>query len=95
MLDVLAKGSAVVQSHIAAARLRDSPPDAFVSPRSEHIGIFELMRCAEAIETGREVAQRALPGLLTTIAAARRQHSNRLRRFVSSASSALARRRAI
>lgn len=92
MLDVLAKGSAVVQSHIAAARLRDSPPDAFVSPRSENIGIFELMRSAEAIEAGREVARRALPGLLDAIETARRQHSSRLRRLFSSA---LARPRSI
>ncbi len=92
MLDVLAKGSAVVQSHIAAARLRDCPPDAFVSPRSENIGIFELMRSAEAIEAGREVARRALPGLVEAIENARRQHSSRLRRLFSSA---LARPRAI
>jgi len=92
MLDVLAKGSAVVQSHIAAARLRDCPPDAFLSPRSENIGIFELMRSAEAIEAGREVARRALPGLLVAIAKARRQHSSRLRKLFSSA---LARPRAI
>ena len=92
MLDVLAKGSAVVQSHIAAARLRDCPPDAFLSPRSENIGIFEIMRSAEAIETGRDVARRALPDLLAAIATARRQHSSRLRRLFSSA---LARPRAI
>lgn len=92
MLDVLAKGSAVVQSHIAAARLRDCPPDAFLSPRSENIGIFELMRSAEAVEAGRDVARRALPGLLAAIDKARRQHSSRLRRLFSSA---LASRRAI
>lgn len=92
MLDVLAKGSAVVQSHIAAARLRDDPPDAFLSPRSEHIGIFELMRTAEAVEAGREVARRALPELLASIDKARRQHASPLRRLWSSA---LARPRAI
>ncbi|MFN2376406.1 MAG: patatin-like phospholipase family protein, partial [Candidatus Binatia bacterium] len=92
MLDVLAKGSAVVQSHIAAARLRDCPPDAFLSPRSENIGIFELMRTAEAIESGREVARRALPALLDLLDNARRKHRNPLRRLLSSA---LARPRAI
>ena len=92
MLDVLAKGSALVQSHIAAARLRDCPPDAFLSPRSENIGIFELMRSAEAVESGREVARRALPGLLAAIETARRQHDNPLRKLFSAA---LARPRAI
>lgn len=92
MLDVLVKGSAVVQSHIAAARMRESPPDAFLSPRSEHIGMFELMRTAEAVECGREVAKRALPELLAAIETARRYHANPLRRLLSSA---LARPRAI
>lgn len=92
MLDVLAKGSAVVRSDIAAARLRDCPPDAFPSPRSENIGIFELMRSAEAVEAGRQVAKRALPDLMAAIETARRQHSSRLRRLLSTA---LARPRAI
>lgn len=92
MLDVLAKGSAVVQSHIAAARLRDCPPDVFLSPRSEHIGIFELMRGSEAVEVGRAVARRSLPGLLEQISAAQRRHNNPLRRLVSTR---LARPRAI
>jgi len=92
LMDVLAKGSAVVQSHIAAARLRDDPPDMFISPRSEHIGIFELMRCAEAIELGREAAKAALPALLDAIETARRPPASKLRRLFSSP---LARRRAI
>lgn len=92
MLDVLSKGSAVVQAHIASARLRDHPPDAFVVPRSEHIGIFEMMRCAEAIEAGREAAIRALPELLESIEKARQLHGSRLRRLFSSP---LARHRAI
>lgn len=85
MLDVLAKGSAVVQSHIAAARLRDDPPDVFLSPRSEHIGIFDLMRSAEAVEIGRNVARRALPELLERIETARRRHRNPLRRVLAAA----------
>jgi NTE family protein len=92
LLDVLSKGSAVVQSHIAAARLRDDPPDALLVPRSEHIGVFELMRCAEAVELGREAAQRAMPALLDAIEKTRRAAAAPLRRLFSST---LARRRAI
>ena len=40
---------------------------------------------AEAIECGREVAQRALPDLLSAIETARRTHANPLRRLWSSA----------
>jgi NTE family protein len=92
LLDVLSKGSAVVQSHIAAAKLRDDPPDALMVPRSEHIGVFELMRCAEAVELGRETAQRAMPALLDAIDKARRIRTTPIRRLLSST---LARRRAI
>jgi predicted acylesterase/phospholipase RssA len=92
VLDVLSKGSAVVQAHIAAAKLRDDPPDAMLVPRSEHIGVFELMRCAEAIELGRESAQRAMPELLALIEKARRSRSTRLRRLFGSTA---ARRRAL
>jgi NTE family protein len=81
VLDVLSKGSAVVQAHIAAARLRDDPPDAMLVPRSEHIGIFELMRCAEAIELGREAAQRAMPALKASIERSRRIRSTPRRLF--------------
>ena len=93
VLDVLSKGSAVVQSHIAEARLRVDPPDVFIAPRSEHIGVFELMRSGEAIEIGREAARKALPTILEAIEVARQQHgSSPLRRLITST---LAWRRAI
>ncbi len=93
VLDVLSKGSAVVQSHIAEAKLRVDPPEAFIAPRSEHIGVFELLRGAEAIECGREAARRAVPAILESIEAARQRHeAGPLRRLISST---LAWRRAI
>lgn len=81
ILDVLAKGSAVVQAHIAAARLRDDPPDAFLSPRAEDIGIFELVRTSEAVEAGREAGRRALPALLAAIEEAKDQRRGPLERL--------------
>jgi len=81
ILDVLAKGSAVVQAAIAGARLREDPADFFVSPRAEGIGVFELMRMAEAFECGRAAALRALPGLREALSRARRHHANPLWRF--------------
>ena len=81
ILDVIAKGSAVVQTRIAGARLRDNPADFFVSPRAENIGTFEMTRTGEAFECGRLAARRALPDLLEALALARRRHANPLRRF--------------
>ncbi len=81
ILDVVAKGSAVVQARIAAARLHEDPADFFVCPRAENIGVFEMMRMTEAFECGRAAARRALPDLLRVLAQARRRHANPLRRF--------------
>lgn len=84
ILDVLAKGSAVVQARIAGARLRDDPADYFVCPRAETIGTFEMTRTTEAFECGRAAAQRALPHLLEALAKARRRHDSPLRRLFAS-----------
>lgn len=81
ILDVIAKSSAVVQAAIAGARLREDPADFFVSPRAENIGVFEMMRMAEAVECGRAAARRALPALRDALEYARRRHANPLRRF--------------
>ncbi len=81
ILDVIAKSSAVVQAAIAGARLREDPADFFVCPRAENIGVFEMMRMAEAVECGRAAARRALPDLREALEQARRRHANPLRRF--------------
>ena len=68
---ILCQASLVVQSTIAAARLRESPPDYLIAPAAHHIGSFEVQRAAEAIEAGRAAARAGLPELLTAIEAAR------------------------
>lgn len=64
---ILYKASAVVQTAIAAARLRDEPPDFLIAPVAYDIGVFEVQRAAEAIEIGRAAARAALPDLLGAI----------------------------
>ena len=68
---ILCKASTVVQSTIAAARLRESPPDFLIAPAAHDIGVFEVRRAAEAIDLGRAAARQALPGLLAAIEQAR------------------------
>ncbi|HYC54896.1 MAG TPA: patatin-like phospholipase family protein [Candidatus Binatia bacterium] len=83
IVQILTKASVVVQSHIAAARFRDDPPDVFISPRAANIGIFELMRSGEAVQAGREMGKRALPSVLQAIDRERSRRSRlgyRLRR---------------
>jgi len=69
--DILFKASAVVQTTIAAVRLRDEPPDFLIAPAAYDIGLFELHRAAEAIEAGRAAVREALPELLEVLAEAR------------------------
>ena len=69
---ILYKASAVVQTTIAAARLREEPPDFLIAPAAHDIGLFELQRGAEAIEAGRAAVRAALPELQAAIADVRR-----------------------
>ncbi|HYB99891.1 MAG TPA: patatin-like phospholipase family protein [Candidatus Limnocylindrales bacterium] len=97
IVQILTKGSVIVQSHIAAARFRDDPPDVFISPRATHIGIFELMRSGEAVEAGREMGKRALPAVLQAIEKERARRSRlsyRLRRAMGLQSKRVVTRRA-
>jgi NTE family protein len=68
---ILCKASNVVQTTIAAARLRDEPPDFLLAPPVFDIGVFEIVRAADAIEAGRAAARAALPELLDAIERAR------------------------
>lgn len=71
LASILCKASIVVQTTIAAARLRESPPDFLIAPEAHDIGAFEVQRAAEAIEAGRAAARAALPNLLAAIEAQR------------------------
>jgi NTE family protein len=64
---ILFKASAVVQTTIAAARLRDEAPDFLIAPAAYDIGLFDVHRAAEAIEVGRAATRAALPELLAAI----------------------------
>lgn len=59
---VLTRTSVIVQSHIAAARLREQPPDFLIQP-DPGVGVFDLDRAAVAIEAGRVAASAVLPAL--------------------------------
>jgi NTE family protein len=71
LASILCKASIVVQTTIAAARLRESPPDFLIAPAASDIGAFEVQRAAEAIEVGRAAARAALPALVAAIEAQR------------------------
>jgi NTE family protein len=64
---ILCRASIVVQSTIAAARLREAPPNFLIAPAAADIGLFEVQRAAEAIELGRSAVRAALPALRAAI----------------------------
>jgi NTE family protein len=53
----------ITQDRIARARLAGDPPDVMISPKLGDLGLFEFHRAGEAIELGRQAAERVLPDL--------------------------------
>ena len=70
LIEVLSKATGVVQARIAAARLREQPPDCIVAAPSQEIGLFDFHRAADAVETGRAAAREALPEIRSALLAA-------------------------
>jgi NTE family protein len=58
--DALASGITIMQARITAGCFAVMPPDAVVTPRLAHIGLFEFHRAADAIAEGRRAASEAL-----------------------------------
>ncbi len=50
----------ITQDRISRSRLAGDPPDAMVCPKLSQIGLFEFHRAGEAIELGRQAAERVL-----------------------------------
>src|SRR5262249_30545422 len=80
---VLTRASIVVQSHIAAARMREQRPDFLIQPDVGEIGVFDFDCAPKAIEAGRAAAIAALPALRRAIdETAREPRSTVLRRLI-------------
>lgn len=62
LVEILSRASTVVQARIAAARLRDDPPN-FLIHVPLRLGLFDFHRSREAIHAGRQAARQALPEL--------------------------------
>ena len=70
LIEVLSKATGVVQARIAAARLREQPPDCIVAAPSQEIGLFDFHRAADAFDAGRTAAREALPEIRSALLAA-------------------------
>ncbi|MGF7161784.1 NTE family protein [Rhodoligotrophos appendicifer] len=58
---VLVTSFNIAQDRLARSRLAGDPPDILITPRTGNVGLFDFEKAAEAIEAGREAADRALP----------------------------------
>jgi NTE family protein len=70
LIEVLSNASGIVQARIAAARLREQPPDCMVVAPSPEIGLFDFHRAAEVVDTGHLAAREALPEIRRALASA-------------------------
>jgi len=53
----------IVQDRLNRSRMAGDPADVAIEPRLGHIGLLEFDRAEEAIQEGRQAAERALPAL--------------------------------
>ena len=67
-LAVLAQATRIVQCRIAAARLRQAPPDASINIAAGDVGVFDFHRATDLIDLGREAAKAALPDIHRALA---------------------------
>ena len=79
---VLTRASVVVQSHVAASRMREQRPDFLIQPDVRDIGVFDFECAAKAIEAGRAAASAALPALRRAIEDTARERGGVLRRLI-------------
>lgn len=59
----------ITQDRISRSRLAGDPPDVMISPRLNHVGLFEFYRAEESIRAGEEAAERALADIAEAVAA--------------------------
>jgi NTE family protein len=67
ILTVLARGSTIVQAHIARARLQDDPPEFCITPPVDGVTIFDFAHAQTAIEAGRRAGREAVDSLRDAI----------------------------
>ena len=57
-MDSIATSINIMQDKITRSRMAGDPPDILLTPRLEHIGLFEFFRATEAIDEGRKAVER-------------------------------------
>lgn len=62
-LDVMLKSLNILVHRVARSRIAGEPADLLISPQVEHIELMEFHRANEAIDLGRQAAERYLPEL--------------------------------
>ena len=63
VFSVMMSSIQIVQDRLNRSRMAGDPPDIAIEPRLGHIGLLEFDRADEAIDEGRQAAERALPAI--------------------------------
>lgn len=69
LLSVISSSINIFQDRITRSRLAGDPADVVISPRLRDVGLLEFGKAAEAMKTGRECIERALPDIERVIEA--------------------------
>jgi len=70
LIEVILSATRIVERRIAAARLKEEPPEFLLEVPVPRLGIFDFQESTTMIEMGREAARAALPEIQRVIASA-------------------------
>jgi len=70
LIEVILSASRIVESRLAAARLREHPADVLIEIPLPRVGIFDFHRSLELIAAGRATARRLMPEIKAAVHAA-------------------------
>jgi NTE family protein len=59
----------IMQDRITRSRMAGDPPDVLITPRVGNVGWFDFHRAEEAIQLGREAADKLMPSIIEAISA--------------------------
>lgn len=74
LFDIVIGSIDIMQDRITRARMAGEPPDVHITPRLRDVGVMDFDRAEDAIQAGREAAQRESDDLLALKRALERMH---------------------
>lgn len=67
MMEVIASSINIMQDRVTRSRMAGDPADLMLTPRLSHLGLMEFYRASEAIASGEQTVEYAMPALSTLL----------------------------